>query len=136
MVRSGLCDHSNAYFVLKWEISVKEDNSANRRNKKLTSKNNAPFRSWISKTNNISIDKVNLHIVIPMYNLLGYNDNDCVTSRSLWKYYRDEVNDDANANNDGGTYRPIYFLRMTIKRMAKSCISTLTTNMANLKFWL
>ena len=32
-----------------------------------------------------------------IYNLLEYSDN--MKSGSLWKYYRDEVNDDANENN-------------------------------------
>ena len=35
-----------------------------------------------------------------MYNLLGYSDNYSMISRSLWDYYRDEINDDANENND------------------------------------
>ena len=34
-----------------------------------------------------------------MCNLLEYSDNYSITSRSLWNYYRDEVNDDANENN-------------------------------------
>ena len=31
-----------------------------------------------------------------VYNLLEYNDNYSMTSGSLWNYYRNEVNDDAN----------------------------------------
>ena len=37
-----------------------------------------------------------LDIVTTMYNLSEYNDNYSITSGSLWNYYRDEVNDDAN----------------------------------------
>ena len=40
-----------------------------------------------------------------IYNLLEYSDNYSMTSGSLWNYYRDEVNDDANENNDAGIYR-------------------------------
>ena len=40
-----------------------------------------------------------LDIVMPMYNLLEYSDNYAMTSGSLWNYYRDEINDDANENN-------------------------------------
>ena len=40
-----------------------------------------------------------------MYNLLEYSDNYSVTSGSLWSYYRDEVNDSPNENNDGNNYR-------------------------------
>ena len=46
-----------------------------------------------------------LDIVMPMYNLLEYSDNCSMTSESLWNYYRDEVNDDANENGDAGNYR-------------------------------
>ena len=35
-----------------------------------------------------------------MYNLLEYRDNYSMISGSLWNYYRDEVNDDVNENND------------------------------------
>ena len=37
---------------------------------------------------------------MPMYNLLEYSDNYYMTSGSLCNYYRDEVNDSANENND------------------------------------
>ena len=46
-----------------------------------------------------------LDVVMPMYNLLEYSDNCSMTSESLWNYYRDEVNDDANENGDAGNYR-------------------------------
>ena len=36
---------------------------------------------------------------MPMYNLLEYSDNYSMTSGSLWNYYRDEVNEDANKIN-------------------------------------
>ena len=35
-----------------------------------------------------------------MYNLLEYSDNYSITSGSLQNYYRDEVNDDENENDD------------------------------------
>ena len=35
-----------------------------------------------------------------MYNLPEYSEICSFTSGSLWKYYRDEVNDDAHENND------------------------------------
>ena len=36
---------------------------------------------------------------------MEYSDNYSMTSRSLWNYYRDEVNDDANENNAAENYR-------------------------------
>ena len=41
-----------------------------------------------------------LDIVMPMYNLLEYSGSYSITLGSLWNYYRDEINDDANENDD------------------------------------
>ena len=41
-----------------------------------------------------------LDIVMPLHNLLEYNDNYSMTSESLWNYYRDEVNYDAKENDN------------------------------------
>ena len=105
MVRSDLCDYSDAYIVAKGRITVRDNNANNRENKKLTFKNNASFRSCISKINNTFIDNAeNLDVFMPMYNLLEYSDNYSMTSGSPWIYYRDEANDSANENN-GDNYR-------------------------------
>ena len=51
------------------------------------------------KLNYTFIDNLeDLDIVMPMYNVLKYSDNYSMTSRSLWNYYRDEINDDAQEN--------------------------------------
>ena len=74
MLRSDWCDYSDAYIVVKETIIVEGDNNAKKRNKKLTFKNNAPFRSCISKINNSFIDNAeDLDIVILMYNLLEHS---------------------------------------------------------------
>ena len=91
---------------MKGRISVTGTDNANRRNKKITFKNNAPFRSCISKINNTFIGNAeDLDIVMPMYNLLEYSGNYSMTSGSLWNYYRDEINDSANENNCANNYR-------------------------------
>ena len=104
MLRSDLCDYSNAYIVVKGRISVRGNNANNRENKKLTFKNKAPFRSCISKTKNTFICNGDLDVGIPMHNLLEYSDNYSMTSGSLQNYCRDEVNDNTNENN-AGNYR-------------------------------
>ena len=72
------------HIVVKGRVSVTGTNNANRRNKKLTFKNNAPFRSCISKINNTFVDNgEDLDIVMSMYNLLEYSDNYFMTG-SLW----------------------------------------------------
>ena len=56
--------------------------------KELTLKNNAPFTSCISKISNTLIDnEEDLHIVIPMYNLLEYSKNYRKTTGRFWNYY-------------------------------------------------
>ena len=49
MLRSDLWDYSDSYIVVKGGISVTGINAAKRRNKKLTFRNNASFRSCISE---------------------------------------------------------------------------------------
>ena len=103
MLRSDLCDYSDAYVVVKETVTVTDTDNDNKRNKKLVYKNNennASSRSSISKINNRSIDNAeDLDIFIPMYNLLKYSDNYSMTSGSLWNYYRDGINDDENEND-------------------------------------
>ena len=56
MLRSDLHDYSDAYIVVKGRISVTDNNVANRRNKKLTFKNNVLFKSGLSKIDNTFLE--------------------------------------------------------------------------------
>ena len=56
MLSSGLSDYRDAYIVVEDRITVEEDNDAETRNKKAIFRNNAPFRSCISKNNNTIIE--------------------------------------------------------------------------------
>ena len=40
-----------------------------------------------------------------MYNFLEHSDNYYMTSGSLWNYYRDELNNSVNENNDANNYK-------------------------------
>ena len=40
-----------------------------------------------------------------MYNFLEYSNNYSMTSESLWDFYRDEINDSADENDDANSYR-------------------------------
>ena len=91
MLRSSLCDYSDAYILVKGNITVNntapEGAAANNTNKKVIFKNCAPFTDCISKLNNTEIDNTGeIHIVMPMYNLIEYSDNYSKTSGSLWQY--------------------------------------------------
>ena len=71
MLRSDLCDFSDAYIVVKGKITVSAIGGANSiRDKKtpLALKNNAPFISCISKINGVSEkNPEDLDIVMSMF---------------------------------------------------------------------
>ena len=78
MLRSNLCDYSDAYILVNGTITVMAAEGANnireKRNKLLILKNNAPFVSCITRINSELIeDADDLDIVMPMYNLLEYS---------------------------------------------------------------
>ena len=96
-LRLDLCDYKDAYIVAKGVITVYGTAEVNKRNKKLTFRNSAAFRSELSKINNTFVRNAeDLGFVIPKYNLLEYIDNYSMKAGSLWNYYRDEINYDAN----------------------------------------
>ena len=107
MLRSDLCDYSDAYILGKGTITVtangdnnNADNIRDKRNRPLILKNNAPFVSCITRINDELIqDADDLDIVMPMYNLLEYSKNYRKTIGSFYNYYRDELGGNAN-NND------------------------------------
>ena len=99
MLRSDLCDFSDAYIVVKGDITVTNPNNA-RRNKAVAFKNNTPFINCISKINGVKIDNAeDLDVVIPMYNLLAYSKNHRKTTGSIWNYYKDEPNSSTDDDN-------------------------------------
>ena len=103
MLRSDLCDYSNAYILVKGRVTDK--GTANDNGKSLNFKNNALIRSYTIKINNTFINNAeDLDIFMPLYNLSEYSKNYLVTWGDLRNYYRDEVNDDANQNNPAGNY--------------------------------
>ena len=61
---------------MEGDITLESDNDANKQNKNLAFKNNAPFINCISKINGVQIDNAeDLDVVMPMYNLLKYSEN-------------------------------------------------------------
>ena len=57
MLRSSLCDCSDACILVKGNITVNNTAAANNTNKKVITKNCAPFTNCISKINNSQIRK-------------------------------------------------------------------------------
>ena len=96
MLKSSLCDYSDAYILVKGTISVNNiaaaaaATDANNINKKLIFKNCAPFINCISEINNTQIENAkDIDIVMPMYNLIEYSHNYAKTSGSLSQYCKD-----------------------------------------------
>ena len=98
ILRTDLCDYSDAYIVIKGKTSVTNPDS-DTCDQKLAFKNNASFTSCILKINDILMDNAeDLDIVMPMYNLIEYSKSYRKTTGSLWNYYRDEPNSGAVGN--------------------------------------
>ena len=94
MLRTILCDYSDAYILVKRNMTVNNTldvgAAANNTNRKVIFKNCAPFSNCISKINNTEVDNAEyIVIVMPMYNLIEYSDNYPKTSESLWQYCKD-----------------------------------------------
>ena len=103
MVRSSLCDYSDAYIHVIGNITVNNTAAggvaANNTSKKVIFKNCAPFTNCISKINNTQKDNTEyIDIVMPMYNLIEYSKNYSKTSGSLYQYCKEipTVDDEGN----------------------------------------
>ena len=103
ILKSSLCNYSDAYIIVKGTISVNntaaQGAAANTTNKKVIFKNCAPFTNCISEINNTQIDNAkDIDIVMPMYNFIEYSNNYAKTAGSLWQYCKD-IPARNNANN-------------------------------------
>ena len=106
MLKSSLCDYSDAYILVKGTITVDDTSTAgaaaNNTNKKVIFKNCAPFTNCISEINNTQVDNAkDIDIVMPMCNLTEYSNNYSKASGSLWQYCKDipAVNNNGNIVN-------------------------------------
>ena len=113
MLRSDLCDCSDAYILVNGTITVTANAGANnvrdKKDRKLILKNNAAFVSCITRINNELIeDADDLDIVMPMYNLLEYSKNYRKTMGSLYNYYRELTNDNIRANSVFNNIREVH----------------------------
>ena len=96
MLKSSLCDYSDAYILVKGKITITGtgDDAAARqdeRSKGAAFKNCVPFTNCMSEIDNTQVDNAKyIDVVLPMYNLIEYSHNYEKTSGSLWQYYRDK----------------------------------------------
>ena len=94
MLKSSLCDYSDAYILVKGTTTVNNtaaaDVDANDNNKTVIFKNCAPFTNCISEINKTQLNNAkDIDIVMPMYNVIEYSDNYSKTYGILWQYCKD-----------------------------------------------
>ena len=90
IIWSNLFDYSDAYILAKRTIIVPNTSAAgaavNNTNKKEIFKNCAPCTDCITEINNTQVDDAQkIDVVMPIYNLIEYNDAYSKTSGSLWQ---------------------------------------------------
>ena len=89
VIKSSLCDYSDAYILVTGNITATGGDA----NTRVAFKNCAPFTKCITHINDEHVDNAdNLDIIMPMYNLIEYSDNYSDTSGILWQFKRDEKN--------------------------------------------
>ena len=103
MIKTNLCDYSDACILVKGTISVPnmaaQEADVNNANKEVTFKNCAPSTNCVTEIKNTQVENVEYVVkVMPLYNLLEYNNVYSKISGSLWQYYRDEPALDDNGN--------------------------------------
>ena len=100
MLRTKLCDYSDAYILVSGTITITgvgnydAARQLDERNEGVIFNNYAPFTDCINEINNTQIDNAKyIDVVMPIYNLIEYSDNYSKTSGSFLQYYRDDPND-------------------------------------------
>ena len=106
MLKSSLCDYSDAYIIVKGTISVNntaaQGAAVNNTNKKVIFKNCAPFTNCISEINNTQIDNAkDIDIIMPMYNLIEYSNNYAKTKGNLADSFNFKTKITGQTGNNG-----------------------------------
>ena len=94
---------------MKEDITIEGDNDANKRNKNLTFKNNAPFINCISKINGVKIDNIKItdtKLYVPVVTLSKENDTKLLEKLKTgfkrtkkWNKYRSQMTAQPQNNN-------------------------------------
>ena len=88
MIRSNLCDYTDAYLRVKGNITGQNTGIATAPdNKKVTFKNCTLFINCISEINNAQVDDAHdVDIIMSMYKLIEYSDTCLKISGNIWQY--------------------------------------------------
>ena len=98
VIKSSLCDYSDAYILVTGDIKV----TAIDADTNASFKNCAPFTRFVTHINDEHFDTAeNLDLIMNMYNLLEYSDNYADRSGTLHQFKRDEspMNNAGNSIN-------------------------------------
>ena len=101
-------DYSDAHIVVEGRIDILAATAIenDKAEKNIAFKNNARFRSCISKINSTLKDNTeDLDIVMSVYDILGYSKNYSMTSGSLWNCYRDKIVNINDNASDGKSFK-------------------------------
>ena len=108
VIKSNLCDYSDAYILVTGNITSTGGDAVTRN----AFKNYAPFTKCTTHLNDEHVDNANdLEIIMPMYKLIECRDNYSDTSGRLWQFKRDEspvtnaVNPDNVSTTNSTTFK-------------------------------
>ena len=92
MLKSSLCDYSDACILLSETITVTElAVSGGNNDIEAAFKDCATFTDCISEISNTQMHNAkDINVVMPMYNLIEYSNNFSKKSGILWQYYTGE----------------------------------------------
>ena len=93
MLKSSLCDYSDAHILQKGTIVIKEAGAgaaarqADETNKQVILKNCAPVTDCRSEVSNTQVNNAkNLDVVMSMYKLIEHSNKYSRTSGRLWQH--------------------------------------------------
>ena len=92
-MKQSLFDYSDAYILVSEAITIVAlAAGGGNKSKMVTFKNCVQFNDCMSEINNkLEDNHKEMDIVLLMYNLVEYSDNDLKTSGNLWQCYRGEA---------------------------------------------
>ena len=95
MIKSSLCNYSDAYILYKRIITVSNmvftTAAVNTNCAEVAIKKCAPFTNCLSKINNRQKGNAkDIDEKMTMFNLIEHSDNNSKISKSFWQYYRVE----------------------------------------------
>ena len=89
VIKSNLCDYSEAYILVTGDITTTGGNA----NTKVVFENCTPFTKCVTHISDKHGDNADsLNFEMPMYNLIEYSGNYSDASGSQWHFKRDEQN--------------------------------------------